>query len=454
MLPLKIIAKPGFSPPFWPDRNAIFFPNLLSMFFGNQAEVRALEQTVGGVKSHGARLAPILNLLFKGSTEENTLILESAPDLGLFRYFEHDLGLSLPKYDVLPHAIYERLEQEQEWLDRLRNLNASYIDGYVTDRTLESVGRATEKTTVSTYEGSWRGNNKALLYQFLTESGLPVFDTKLVASVDGIEASLAELRRQGYAQAVIKSPIGASGVGMQKESTFLAQFRAPWVPNYFFHEGPVLVQGWLDDSVDGVSNVRSPSIQIFINETEAHLFDITEQFLSAQSVHQGNESPPPYINETGYEAVKEELLRQAALTAEWLHTQGYRGTASVDFLVLDRGDATEVYVCEVNARVTGATYPSMLALHFLPQGAWVMQNVKFLQEISSEALLTLLDHSDHLYHPGKEIGVLPYNLYTCPQREHLEKAQLVCLGPNVRACEDWLRAAEHQLPVDWERGRD
>ena len=226
------------------------------------------------------------------------------------------------------------------------------------------------------------------------------------------------------------------------------------VPPYFFFEGTCLVQGWLDGHVNGVSHVRSPSVQMFMNDKNVYLFEITEQFLSAESVHQGNESPPSYIEGDSGNALKRELLRQAGLVGAWLQAQGYRGTSSVDFLVLDRHGETETRVCEINARVTGATYPSVLAQHFYPGGGWVMHNIKLLHEISSDLLMALLNKHGHLYQRGMEQGVLPFNLYTCPESEHVEKGQLLCLGPDIKSCEALLRKAEKALPVDWEYGRD
>ena len=37
------------------------------------------------------------------------------------------------------------------------------------------------------------------------------------------------------------------------------------VPAFYFQEGPCLVQGWLQPGAQSVREVRSPSVQIFVN---------------------------------------------------------------------------------------------------------------------------------------------------------------------------------------------
>ena len=48
--PVKVIARPGHLPEFW-DRHAVFFANLLGLFFGNEAETESLTQEVGEIDS-------------------------------------------------------------------------------------------------------------------------------------------------------------------------------------------------------------------------------------------------------------------------------------------------------------------------------------------------------------------------------------------------------------------
>ena len=136
---------------------------------------------------------------------------------------------------------------------------------------------------------------------------------------------------------------------------------------------------------------------MFLDDESVYLFDLTEQILSKDSIHEGNISPPPYLGEMP--GIREELLRQAGVAGEWLHAQGYRGTASTDFLLVEKesGDAPEVYICEINARVTGATYPSVLARHVAPKGAWLLRNVRIQEPLEGDRLLDLLHWPGHLY---------------------------------------------------------
>ena len=82
----------------------VFFANLLSLFYGNEEETQSLREEVGRIESYGGRLAPILNILFKGGN--NLLVLERELDVDLMSYFERDLALSIPELVVLPHQRY------------------------------------------------------------------------------------------------------------------------------------------------------------------------------------------------------------------------------------------------------------------------------------------------------------------------------------------------------------
>ena len=349
-------------PPFW-DREIVFFANLLALFFGNEKETSELADEVGEVDSYGARLIPIVNLMFQG--QRNLLVLEREPAQALCGYFQNELGLRLPELAIMPHRDYQALAAhfragQREAIDQIltctRGHPADWIHGYVTDHVLESIASHVGKRTIASREGSHLGNNKYLLHQYLEEAGLPTVETETAESAAEIPRCVEALRQKGYRDAVLKSQIGASGIGLMKLPEIdAANWTCPEVPEHMFFEGPCMVQGWLRPGVKGVTRMRSPSVQLFVQEEAIYLYDITEQILGGDSVHEGNESPPPYLDQ--YPGVEEELYRQAGESARWLYRQGYRGTGSVDFLLVEYEDrpTPEVYVCEINARVTGAT---------------------------------------------------------------------------------------------------
>lgn len=450
-LPPLIDAAPGVLPPFWEDRSAVFFANLRSLFFGNAGGTQELVDAIEGIDSYGARLVPVINLLFRGG--ESVLVLERAPVPELLQYFVNGLGLVLPHVDVLPAEDYEAFcdpttEAVPPAIEHIRSLDVPWIDGFVTDQRLVEVARALGRRTIASFEGSRDGNNKLLLHQHLASQGLPVFDTHLAPDATAVPDCAAALLRAGYRRAVIKSQLGASGIGLIR---FATDDALPDLPDHLFHSGPAMVQGWLDETVDGVSDPRSPSVQMFLSDDRVHLYDITEQLLSDDSVHQGNLAPPPYLH--GDADTRETMLQQAGVAGQWLHGRGYRGTASADFLLVRRGNRTEVRVCEVNARVTGATYPAVLARYFAPQGHWLMLNLRLRSVLAPEALLETLDEQGCLFLPGERRGVIPINL-NLDAREQVTKGQFLCLAPDTAGCEAELAHAREVLPVDMDYDRD
>jgi hypothetical protein len=211
------------------------------------------------------------------------------------------------------------------------------------------------------------------------------------------------------------------------------------------------VQGWIEDGVLGMKKIASPSVQLFLSDETVFLFDMTEQILSAESVHQGNTSPPPIIEQ--FPELERELWRQASIAAIWLHRQGYRGTASVDFLIVERGGSLETLVCEINARVTGATYPALLARHFNPRGNWLMRNIGFSKSLDGGELLALMDRAGVLFRPRAQAGMIPFNFNTDMDGRVL-KGQFVCLAENLEICNALLARAWARLPVEWNYDRD
>ena len=456
--PISVRIEHGILPPFRP-RRAAFFANLLSLFFGNEAETNLLKERVGGIESYGGRLIPILNLLYGGGPTD--LILEEPPSTPLLHYFADTLGLDLPNLFTLSHQDYLEIGTRIRSGDplaeispipiELREHQLETIDGYVTDTALAAFAEYFQSKTLTTVTGSRQGNNKKLLHEYLELQGLPVFDTILIHSANEVAHGLTQLRRQGYRRAVLKSQVGASGIGIQKLET---EGNSIEIPDLLFKEGPCLLQGWLEPGHHQISTIQSPSIQLYLDEEDGiFLYDVTDQILGHDSVHQGNISPPPYLEKD--DELQAELDRQASVAAQWLFEKGYRGTASVDFLVATRDGPSDrtVYVCEINARVTGATYPSILARHFLPQGAWLLRNLKFTEPQPAQHLLDLLSDHQHLFHPGKPGGVLPIN-FNSNEHGKVLKGQFLCLGEDVHHCQQFLQWGEEDLPVDWDYIRD
>jgi hypothetical protein len=448
---VSTIYAPGRLPSFW-DRKAIFFANLQALFFGNETAIRELSAQVGEIETYGGRLCPLIDLLFRQGG--NLLVLEHEPDRILLEYFSTELGLTIPEYVILPHQQYRQPPErpsaaESDVWRRIANHPAPWIDGFVTDEILASVAEAMGKRTLVSPASSRCGNNKLLVHRFLQQSGFPVFDTEMAESPRDVLQAAARLRARGYQRIVVKSQIGASGIGM-----VMLDAERPVVdamPEHLFYEGPSLVQGWLDERVAGVRRIGSPSMQLFLDEATVNLYDVTEQILSAESVHQGNISPPPYWR--SMPDIERPMREQSEAVGQWLHENGYRGTASADFLIVQRDGRLEVRLCEVNARVTGATYPSVLARWLSPGGVWLMRNLSFHPPIASGDLLDVLRRAGHLFSAGDSRGVLPIN-FNADRSGQIRKGQFLCLGAEENECFEDLMQSANILPVQWTYDRD
>ena len=445
-----IRTMPGRLPRLW-DRQGVFVANLLALFFGNEHETEALREKVGTLETYGGRLVPVLHLLFQAGP--CLLVLNREPNSPLLRYQEEELGLSLPKRFVISHEDYRAVDQNtaapstRAMLEEVSSHPAPWVDGFVTDSRLEYIADQCGKQTVTSSLGSRAGNNKLHLHRYLKQTGLPTFPGLEVHSPKELPNAIATMLKLGFHRAAVKSQIGASGIGLLK----IDLHHPGEIPHYLFHEGACLVQGWLDASVDGIRVLGSPSVQFFVDEESVSLYDITDQILSQDSVHEGNLAPLPYERE--HRGLSEELLRQAGIAAQWLHAQGYRGTASVDFHVVLSKHHLEVRICEINARVTGATYPALLARYFLPQGAWLMRNLRFQGAVNAEQLLHSLRSAGLLYRPSMERGVLPVNFNTNATGE-VVKGQYLCLDSTLDGVRSLLTRVRDVLHVESDYDRD
>lgn len=436
----KVQIIPGRMPPFW-DKSVIFFANILSLFYGNLKETEVLKKEVGALETYGSRLLPLVDLMFK--RKGNILVLEVAPDQHLVDYFQIDLRLTLPEVKVIPHTVYTELGKDygemsaegRAAFEQLKELNIEWLDGYVVDEILVRLARQLGKQTIGTEEGSRKGNDKLLLQRFLESRGLPVFESHEAGNVDDINAAMRRLKSHGYQESVIKAPIGASGVGMIKYPSEKVCQAADF-PVYIFFEGKVMVQGWLDERTAGVRVIGSPSVQLFVDHQGAYLYDVTDQILSADSIHEGNIAPPAFFDQ-GFDC-RDELFRQAQITAEWLFEEGYRGPGSIDFQVVERSGEIEVRVCEVNARVTGATYPALLARTYHSRGAWMMRNIRFDPQYNTDNLLSVLDEAGLLYRPGSESGILPFN-FNPNAAGQIVKGQFLFLAPDLAGADQIIK---------------
>lgn len=445
----RVTVSVGRLPRMWDD-SAVFVANLGCVFFGDPDKTREIVEHVIGFHGYGGRLIPILDLLFRGGG--NLLVVGREPSADLMGYFSGSLGLGLPEIEVARVTAGCGPQQEPieaELLERMRLHPARLFEAYVTDPYLEDVGRDLGKVLLNTHRACREANDKILLNRFLREAGLPVFDGGEAELGAELEERFDRLHEMGYARSIVRASLGASGFGMFVAD--LAAARSEPFPSHLFREGRVLVHGWVEEGRMGASAVFSPSVQFFCGKDGVTIFDVTDQILRHESIHEGNLSPPSSISPG--DDVYGEVLQQAEAVASWVDSTGYRGTASVDFLVFKRNGRPAVHVCEVNARVTGATYPSLLALHFNPGGSWLMRNTVFDPSIDCGEFLATLGRAGRLYEPGSGEGILPMNIILGDDGKML-KAQLLFLARSPQACTAMARNMSTDLSLSCFFDRD
>ncbi|NIP30289.1 MAG: hypothetical protein GTO02_13650 [Candidatus Dadabacteria bacterium] len=441
---------PGELPDFW-NRSVIFFSNIESVVFGNIEELEKLESEVKGFEAFGGRLISVLNLIFNG--RPNLLVLEKASDQSIFNYYKDTLKLSMPELLIIDHEIYHSINSDDKAINENKNVKklremlsshpAKWVDGFITDNSLMNWAEKFNKTCINSSQACYDANNKMELHYYLLEKELPVIDTEVAASIEHIHYCLENLLENGYKKAVVKSQFGASGVGM---ITLDTDIRKVEIPDYMFYEGPCLVQGWLMKGEGDIKKIYSPSVQLFVDEKSVSLFDITEQILGEDSLHEGNIAIPPYLDK--YEGLKEELLRQAEIVAKWVQSKNYRGPGSTDFIVAIKEDGFEVIVCEVNARFTGATYPSVLSRHFMPKGGWLLRNININEPLNGKELLNLIDEEGILFKPGESEGFLPVN-FNLDDKGYVDRGQFLYLAENAKKCVAGMEKYCKHLPFEF-----
>ena len=434
----------GRPPSGWPT-SAVFLANIDCIFYGDPEKTRHLRENVTGFSGYGTRMLPVLGLLHRGAG--NVLLLAEGPDPLLRSYFGETLGLALPRIirlgPIEAETTEARLAANEELLHELGRLPARRLDAYVSDPFMEDLAARIGKPLLNSYRESLHANDKVRLFRFLRDAGLPVFDGGEVAPGEGLGRRLDRLQSMGYARAVIRSSLGASGFGMSIVD--LAERPRPPVPDFVSKKGSVLVHGWIEEGRRATGRILSPSVQFFCHDrNRATIFDVTQQILRDNAVHEGNVSPPAFPLAPG-EEVFDELMRQARLVTAWVAGTGYQGTGSIDFLVFPATGRLHVHVCEVNARVTGATYPSLLARRFRPDGAWLMRNFGFDGCLDTARTFAVLESRGLLYRPGAPSGALPINLIAGPGGR-LTKGQVLFLDESPAACRELVERFVRAMP--------
>jgi len=447
---VTVEVKLGKLPPLWRE-SVIFYANLDCIFFGQPEKTRQLVDNVSGFYGYGSRLLPILGLMFQG--DRNLLLLRQEPDPIVMHYFSERLGLKLPDIEIIektPACGISRINYDARVRQRLRAHPARILDGYVTDPSLEAMADDLDKRLINSHRSCRDANDKILLNRFLRQVGLPVFDGGEATIGQDLDECFIALREMGYLKAAVRSSLGASGFGMA--ITRLDDEGQSSFPAHLFSEKKVLVQGWIEEGRRSVTRIVSPSVQFFCGDDDkVTLYDITDQLLSKSSIHEGNISPP--ISLAADNDIQKEILRQAEIVTSWVASTGFRGTGSIDFVVCGTNKKATVYTCEVNARVTGATYPSLLALHFNSGGAWLMRNVSFGPCMTGQEFFALLEKKNILYLPGRPQGILPLNLIEAENRE-VTKCQLLFLAGDTGRCLEMIENFPKLLPASCVFDRD
>ncbi|MBF0274207.1 MAG: hypothetical protein HQK84_03135, partial [Nitrospinae bacterium] len=113
----------------------------------------------------------------------------------------------------------------------------------------------------------------------------------------------------------------------------------------------------------------------------------------------------------------------------------------------------EALACEINARITGATYPSVLAKRFKPHGGWLMRNLRVNKLSKGKELLWEMEKKGLLYKKNSSQGVLPIN-FNLNSSGKVIKGQFLFIASNTAECCNLLERTRNSLPLEWEYDRD
>lgn len=104
-----------------------------------------------------------------------------------------------------------------------------------------------------------------------------------------------------------------------------------------------LVQPFFDASV-------SPNVEVVATPGSEFQATATDQILSPDLVYQGSRHP-------SLARAVDRMLEDSLRMARWMHAKGFGGRVGFDFVEHDGSTEPGYFLCEINPRVNGASYP-------------------------------------------------------------------------------------------------
>ncbi|MCB9802574.1 hypothetical protein H6761_00965 [Candidatus Nomurabacteria bacterium] len=278
--------------------------------------------------------------------------------------------------DVFPvpsNALYECIQDDpnlqrqlRQWIGA-RGLHVRlFARGLADQLFLEHVGLLSQAEGFNPHlDLADQANDKAFLRKVLDEH----FDPRwapfnlIVNRQSEIMSAIKKIAKHDCDFIVVKAPHLASGEGMDffplEQQMSAAHFAAKlWAKG---NRTIIIEAGYRHDSF---------STQWEIRPSELRFIGFSQQIISQGRIYQGSIiSSDSLLNLSLAEAtLAQERCHDLAL---WYQSRGYVGTFGIDFIVVRRPGQKhdgELFLLEINGRVTGATYPFSVGRQLADQG--------------------------------------------------------------------------------------
>ena len=289
---------------------------------------------------------------------------------------------SLTKAVLADKNLIQRLKQEKF------HFLMPYIESYDMGKLAGEIGAFLFRSADFT---DWI-NNKSNYRKVLRELKLPLIPG-YQTNLEKAKRHFKELKKRGFKKVVLKKERSVSGFSVfvtEKEEDF-----DQCLKDNLSEQKSFVLEGFIED-------VRySPNFQYFITENNVEFIVATDQILEKDRVsYSGNLYPSFLIKKP---AVLKTINEMSEKICGYLQTKRCFGLAGIDYIVTKQG---KVYSTEVNARINGSTFPSLIIEKLFGEDAnihWLFKTFHF-KPVSFE---NLFNKFKYFIKKRGDFGVLP-----------------------------------------------